>query len=110
MDCREVGPARLLTLGGHISTSESQVVSETLQRLVSEGATKIVVDMKNVDIITSDGLGALIRARKSAAEIGGKLVLSGVRGNILDVFKMTRLDKIFSLYDTADTAVAAVSK
>ena len=110
IDCREVGPARLLTLGGHISTSESQVVSETLQRLVSDGATKIVVDLANVDIITSDGLGALIRARKASTEAGGSLALSGVKGNILDVFRMTRLDKIFPLYDSVGTAVKALQK
>ena len=100
----------MLTLGGHISTMEAQVVSETLERLVAERIQRIVVDMSGVDLITSDGLGALIRARKSSNEMGGTVVLCGLHGNILDVFRMTRLDKIFLLYDSVDSAVTALSK
>ncbi len=37
------------------------------------------------------------------------MVLAGLVGNIRDVFKMTRLDKIFSVYDDAGAAVSAVS-
>lgn len=110
IECSQAGPATVLTLSGHISTTESQVVSEALQRLMSEGSQRLVVDMAGVDLITSDGLGALIRARKTSAEVGGTLVLSGVKGNILDVFRMTRLDKIFTLYESVDSAVAALSK
>lgn len=110
IDCKLVGDARVLTLGGHITTAESQVVSENLSRLVADGTNPIVVDMTNVDIITSDGLGALIRARKASAEAGGTLALSGVKGNILDVFRMTRLDKIFPLYDSVGAAIKALQK
>lgn len=110
IDCKVVGDARVLTLGGHITTAESQIVSENLSRLVSDSPKPIVVDMANVDIITSDGLGALIRARKASAESGGTLALSGVKGNILDVFRMTRLDKIFPLYDSVNAALNALQK
>ena len=110
IECTQQGVAMVITLSGHISTHESQVVSENLERLVSDQGSKVIVDMEKVDLITSDGLGALIRARKSASEAGGTMVLSGIQGNILDVFRMTRLDKIFSLYETIDDAVAALSK
>lgn len=99
----------IVTLSGHIATPESQVVSEAFDRLIADSISKIVVDMKGVEIITSDGLGALIRARKAVTEAGGQLVLSGLEGNIRSVFKMTRLDKIFTLYDSVAQAVAALS-
>jgi len=110
INCRRVGAASILALGGHIATPESRVVGENLERIISEGSKAIVVDMQNVDLITSDGLGALIRARKAASESGAALALCGVRGNILDVFRMTRLDKIFSIYDSVDAAVSALPK
>ena len=105
-----MGVASVLTLGGHIATAESHVVSENLTRLVAEGPRAVVVDMYNVDLITSDGLGALIRARKAASESGSALLLAGVRGNILDIFRTTRLDKIFPLYDSVDAAVSSLPK
>jgi len=110
IESKQEGPATILTLSGHIATPESQVLSEALERLVADRAQKIVVDLYGVELITSDGLGALIRARKAVSEVGGTLVLSGIHGNILDVFKMTRLDKIFSLYPSVDTAVEAICR
>ena len=108
IDSRLEGAVTLMCLSGHIATAESQVLSEAFDRLIADGIQRIVVDMKRVEIITSDGLGALIRARKAVTENGGRLVLSGLEGNIRNVFKMTRLDKIFSLYDTAPSAIAAL--
>lgn len=87
---------------------ESQVVNEMFERLIADGCTCIAVDMSRVEIITSDGLGVLIRARKAVGDHGGRLVLSGLTGNIRDVFKMTRLDKIFTLYDSVDVAAASL--
>jgi anti-sigma B factor antagonist len=110
IDTRVEGAVTLMSLSGHIATAESQVLSDAFDRLISDRIQRIVVDMKGVEIITSDGLGALIRARKAVAENGGRLVLSGLEGNIRSVFKMTRLDKIFTLYDTVPSAVAALGE
>lgn len=110
IDTKEQGSATIVTLTGHIATPESQVVSNEFERIIAEGVTKIAVDLKGVNLITSDGLGALIRARKAATENGGMLVLSGVEGNIRDVFKMTRLDKIFTICDTVEEAANALTQ
>ena len=108
IDTRREGTATVVTLAGHISTMESQVVGEAFDRLIADGCTSIAVDMSRVEIITSDGLGVLIRARKAVGDHGGKFVLSGLTGNIRDVFKMTRLDKIFTLYESVDAAAASL--
>jgi len=109
IDTKQEGVATVVTLSGHIATAESQVVSETFERLIADGVVKICVDMQGIDIITSDGLGALIRARKAASDNAGQLVLACVEGNILDIFRMTRLDKIFSLFDSVETALASLA-
>lgn len=109
INTRVIGRTAILTLKGHISTAESQVLSESLDAVICDNFATVVVDMADVEIITSDGLGALIRARKAASEAGGQLILSGLRGNIRDLFKMTRLDKIFTIVDSVDGALAAAS-
>ena len=109
IDTRVEKETTVVTLSGHIATTESQLVSEAFDRLIADGVARIVVDMRGVEIITADGLGALIRARKAITEAGGLLVLSGIVGNIRSVFKMTRLDKIFTLYDSAPAAVEALN-
>jgi len=106
---RQEGPATVVKLSGHISASEAEELSSYFNDLIEQGADLVVIDLKDVEIITSDGLGVLIRTRKALTESGGKLYLCGIHGNVLEVFQMTRLDKIFAVYDTPDSALTAAS-
>lgn len=110
MSTERRGGAIVVTLKGHIATAESQVLSQSLEAVVCDGFDLLVIDLSDVEIITSDGLGALIRAKKSVTEAGGTFAIAGVRGNIRELFRMTRLDKLFAMYDSADEALKALAK
>lgn len=99
--------AALVTVSGHVTASDTDRLSAALENLIASKADLVIVDLRGVDLITSDGLGALIRARKALTDYGARLALTGLTGNVLDVFTMTRLDKVFSMYDSPDTALAA---
>ena len=99
--------AALVSVSGHVTTSNTESLSAALATLIEGKAEFVIVDLRGVDLITSDGLGALIRTRKSIGEYGGRLVLTGLTGNVLDVFTVTRLDKVFCMYDSPETAMAA---
>ncbi len=110
IEIRELNGAYLVSVSGHLAAAEISYLCAALEDLVNKKADTIVVDLKNVEIITSEGLGALIRTRKAVGEYGGQFVLSGLVGNVLDVFVMTRLDKVFRLYDTPEAAVEATQQ
>ena len=99
--------AALVTVSGHVTASNTDSLTAALATLIEKEAEFMIVDLRGVDLITSDGLGALIRTRKSVGDYGGRLALTGLTGNVLDVFTMTRLDKIFCMYDSPETAMAA---
>lgn len=99
--------ASLVTISGHLAAAETGYLSAALEDLVAEQVALVIVDLSDVDLITSEGLGVLIRARKNVAEYDGRLVLCGLTGNVLDVFRMTRLDKVFVLYESSAAALSA---
>lgn len=101
--------ASLVTVKGSLVAADVNYLSAALEDLAADHARFVIVDLNEVDMITSEALGALIRARKSVSEYGGRLVLCGLKGNVLDVFKMTRLDKVFTTFDTPSSALAATS-
>lgn len=107
INTRTEGNATVVTVSGHIAGFEAEVLSAPFVELIEAKALLVIVDLAGVELITSDGLGVLIRSRKAVAEYGGRLVLCGLEGNVLDVFKMTRLDKVFSMYETTGAALAA---
>ena len=58
----------------------------------------LVLDFSNVKFLSSAVLGLLIRISKKVYENDGQLRLCNISSNILEVFKITRLTKIFDIY------------
>jgi anti-anti-sigma factor len=93
------------------SILDAQQVEELggeLNHLVDERACrKIVIDFTKVKLLSSSALGVLIRLQKKAREIKGSIALCGLRKELMQIFKITSLDKLFTFYDTEEQALAA---
>jgi anti-sigma B factor antagonist len=81
-----------------------------LKDLIDSGANKIVLDFSGVDHFSSSALGMLITTQKHLSDNNGIIKLCYIRSQILKVFKITRLDEIFSIYKTATEALASFSE
>lgn len=85
-----------------------QEIGEELNRLVaSEPGIKLLLNFKNVDHLSSAALGMLITLNKKVQEQNGKLKLSDINRQIIEVFKITKLNKMFDIHDTAEQALAS---
>ena len=83
-----------------------QIVGNQLFTLVDdEGRRKIVLDFSNVEYLSSAALGKLITLDKKVKANGGKLRLCSVRPEIYEVFAITRLNKLFDMYDDQEKAL-----
>ncbi len=83
-----------------LDQAEVQALENSIMPLVEEaGAINLVIDFGNVKFLTSAALGLLIRVSKRIYESGGHLKLCGINPKILEIFKITRLDRIFDIYD-----------
>ena len=67
---------------------------------------KLLVNFANVQYLSSAALGKLITLNKRVAEGNGKLVLCSIRPQIYEVFKITKLNRIFDIVDDEATALA----
>ena len=91
-----------------IAADISGSFKKALVDTVSRSDRLIVLDMTEVSFIDSMGLGALVAALKSVKE-DSDLVLCGARDTVLSMFRLTRMNKIFRMFDTAEEAVAALA-
>ena len=71
---------------------------------------QLIIDFSNVKFLTSSVLGLLIRISKNVNETGGTLRLCSIAPKILDVFRITRLDKIFEIMSDVDDAMVGLKK
>jgi anti-sigma B factor antagonist len=79
---------------------------------VIEQAEKInlVLDFSTVKFLSSAVLGLLIRVSKKVYERDGQLRLCNINPRIYEIFKITRLTKIFDIYPDRAAAVASLAK
>jgi len=71
---------------------------------------QLLVSFKNVEHLSSAALGMLIKLNKQVAEAEGTLKLSDISAQIYEVFKITRLNKLFDIHETAGRALTSFSE
>lgn len=68
------------------------------------GRRHLIFDLSRVSHIDSTGMGRFIDAYNRMQDSGGKIGLAGASGSVRDMFHVTRLDTVFSFYDTVSDA------
>lgn len=68
-------------------------------------AGKIILDMSQVEFLDSSGLGAVVGAMKQIGK-GRSLELAGLTSAVEKVFRLTRMDTVFTIHVTLDEAIA----
>jgi anti-sigma B factor antagonist len=72
----------------------------------NQNRRKLVLDMSKVQYLSSSALGVLIPLNEKVLKLKGSLYLCGVNPEIMKVFKITKLDKIFKFKDTEGEALS----
>jgi anti-sigma B factor antagonist len=92
---------------GEIDIYSAPRLRELLIDLVSTNNCQIVVNLDKVGFLDSTGLGVLVGGLKRVRAHDGSLNLVCTREQILNIFRITRLTKVFGIYETVDQAIAA---
>ena len=82
---------------------------EILERLAAAHAKNVVLDLGQIDYFGSTALGFFVRLWNRASQQGGQMALCGVSRQEREVLQRTRLDTVWSICDTRDEALAAIS-
>jgi len=71
---------------------------------------KLLVSFERVLFMSSSALRALITLNKKAKEVQSTLILCGIDDNIMEAFRITRLDSVFQIKKNEDEGVNAFSE
>lgn len=84
----------------------AEIQKELTQIVKANPKIKLLLSFNNVDHLSSAALGVLITLNKQVKEREGTLKLSDISPPIYEVFKITRLNKLFDIHDTAEQALS----
>ncbi len=96
----------VIKVGGYIDTTTSSEVERALNGLLKQGRFQIIIDLGNVDYISSAGWGILISEIKSIRENNGDLKLVKMIPDVYEIFELLEFHHILDVYDTMEEAVA----
>jgi anti-sigma B factor antagonist len=95
----------IIKVGGYIDTTTSSELERALDSLLKQGRFFLIVDLGNVDYISSAGWGIFISEIKSIRENGGDLKLVKMVPDVYEIFELLEFHHILDVYDSVDEAV-----
>jgi len=73
---------------------------DRMRELTDSGPARLLLDLSRVAFLDSSGLGAVVAAFKQAAP-ERQLELAGLSPTVEKVFKLTRMDSVFTIHASA---------
>jgi anti-sigma B factor antagonist len=105
---KEMKRVTVVTVSGRIDHDTSPQLEQTLEKLIDAGTYNLVIDLENVEYISSRGLRALLAARKDARRWNrGDVRLANVQGYIRETFDLVGFTQLFEMYDDLAEAVGS---
>jgi anti-sigma B factor antagonist len=85
-------------------------IGSTLNALIDEmSSPRLLLDFVTVDHLSSAALGMLINANNRIKQKNGKFRLANIKPQIMEVFKITKLDKLFRIHQSREEALRSFS-
>lgn len=98
--------ADVVSVSGRVDSYTSPQLAEVLESLTSNGRYKLVLDMKDVEYMSSAGLRVLINTQKNAKRYNrGEILLANVPQRIYEALDLAGLVPLFKFFDDVTSAV-----
>jgi anti-sigma B factor antagonist len=107
ISARHLDRITIFDVSGDIDLANSPQLRKALLRELCEvRIPRVVLNMKAVRYIDSSGVASLVEGLKASREVGARFVLFGLNTTTREVLQLSKLVKIFEIYDDEEQAIA----
>lgn len=89
--------ATILALSGRLDTVTSNQLAQSLEQVFGQDKTNLVLDLSDLDYISSAGLRVLLTAQKKVNSLGTRLEITGANATVKEVFDITGFSSILTI-------------
>ena len=105
---RRIGTSTVVDISGDIDLAHSgEVRRAVLTEFRENRAPKVILNLQDVNYIDSSGVASLVEALKASRDLGARLILFGLSPIAYEVLQLSKLLKVFEIYDTEALALEA---
>ena len=103
---RQAGESTIVDVVGDIDLYNSPEVRKVLLGLLKEKRVpRVVVNLKSVKYIDSSGVASLVEGLKVSRDLRSRFILFGLSPAAREVLELTRLIKVFEVYENEEEAL-----
>ena len=92
---------------GRLDANTAKDLKRIISDQLSGGHLKLILDFAGLTFIDSSGLGTLVAGLRGASTKGGDICIAGMSDQVRTLFELTRLNKVFTCFDTVQSALEA---
>src|SRR5947209_11555530 len=108
---RRLDDVVILDLSGRITMGEGTLVlRDRIQKLLTAGDRKFLLNLADVDYIDSSGLGELVTSFTTVRNQGGQLKLLNLTRRVHDLLQITKLLTVFDVHEDEAKAISSFEK
>ncbi len=105
----ERGLLAVFRIEGSVDTLSSEDLTEEFLARIQRGHCRLVVDLSQVDYLSSAGLRSILTALKESHQEGGDLRLVAPQPRVEQILKLAGLDTVLKSYTSVEEGVASFS-
>jgi anti-sigma B factor antagonist len=102
------GGVKIVRLSGPLDVSQAMQLRDVLGEHIDGPSARVLVDLSEVPLIDSSGIGVMVTAHRRADGAGASFALAGAGETVARVFSLTRTDKLLRLYPSVQDGVEAL--
>lgn len=104
----EYGRWAVMRVTGEIDMATAPRLRQHVQTVTARNPAGLVLDLDRVDFIDSTGLGVMVGAAKRMRMIEGGFRIVCSQPHLIHLFRITRLNEVFDLYESLEEALTSV--
>ena len=101
----KLNKATILRPYGEIDLNSSPQLRKALQTAIKDDNSPILIDLENVKYMDSSGLATLVEVFQQTTKNNRKFSIFSLKDAVKNIFSITRLDEIFSIYPSQSKAL-----
>lgn len=108
LNVKNVGKGTLVSVTGRMDAVTSPEFEKELGRLIDEGNVNFVIDLSELDYISSSGLRSVLATAKKLKGKNGQILLASLQAVVKEVFEISGFSTIIPIYGSVEEAMAAL--
>lgn len=110
LERNDVGGVTVLRLNGSLNQTELNDVEKSFRDATHQDGAAVVLDLSNVDFLTTPAISMFLDAAKSLKDTGGRIVAAGPQPRVGEVLKRLRLEMLLPVAGTVEEGVARLKR